>query len=131
MDLAVLKTELLAGHPDTGAYDADDAVAATELNVVNRTRTRATVEGSEILNATDDEEFTGLAAADKSRWLALCGVDEINTSSGVAKSLEADLFGENTTTRTNLVALKSPPASRAIELGLGVVTQGKVWEARR
>ena len=36
MDIDVLKTELLAGHPDTGAYNADDALAAGELNAVNR-----------------------------------------------------------------------------------------------
>ena len=36
MDLAALAAELTGGHPDTGAYDADDATAAGELNAVNR-----------------------------------------------------------------------------------------------
>ena len=36
MDLAALAAELTGGHPDTGAYDADDAIAAGELNAVNR-----------------------------------------------------------------------------------------------
>lgn len=31
----ILKTELLAGHPITGAYNADDALAADQLNAVN------------------------------------------------------------------------------------------------
>jgi len=37
MDYEALKTELDAGHPVTGAYDADDALAAGELNAVNVT----------------------------------------------------------------------------------------------
>ena len=36
MDLAALAAELTAGHPDTGAYDADNALAAAEINAVNR-----------------------------------------------------------------------------------------------
>jgi len=36
MDLAALATELASGHPDTGAYNADDALAAGELNALNR-----------------------------------------------------------------------------------------------
>jgi len=36
MNLAALQAELLAGHPDTGPYNANDALAAAELNVVNR-----------------------------------------------------------------------------------------------
>ena len=37
MDYEALKTELDAGHPVTGAYDADDALAAAELNAENVT----------------------------------------------------------------------------------------------
>lgn len=36
IDYQALKAELLAGHPDTGAYNADDQLAADELNVQNR-----------------------------------------------------------------------------------------------
>lgn len=129
-NIAALKVELLAGHPDTGAYNADDAIAAGELNAVNRTRTRDTVTGSEILNATDDAEYTGLTAVQKTDWLGLCGVESIDTASGVAKSMEADLFGGGTTTRTNLAAVRSPPASRAEELGLGFIKVGYVEQAR-
>lgn len=130
MDLDALKTELLAGHPVTGTYSSDDFVAAAELNVVNRTRNRDTVSGSEILNATDDAEFGALAVASKQLWLDLCGVEEIDTSSGVAKSLEADLFGAGTATRTNLAAVRSEDVSRGEELGLGFVGQGDVEDAR-
>ena len=36
MDLTALAAELVAGHPVTGSYDSDDALAAGELNVLNR-----------------------------------------------------------------------------------------------
>ena len=35
-DYVGLQAELLAGHPDTGAYNANDQLAADELNAVNR-----------------------------------------------------------------------------------------------
>ena len=36
LDYSGLQAELLAGHPNTGAYNADDALAADELNALNR-----------------------------------------------------------------------------------------------
>ncbi len=36
MDLTALKTELDAGHPETGAYSATDSIAADEINAINR-----------------------------------------------------------------------------------------------
>ena len=40
MNIAALAAELTAGHPGTGAYDADLSVAAGQLNAVNRTRNK-------------------------------------------------------------------------------------------
>ena len=31
-----IKTELDTGHPDTGAYNVDDQLAADEMNAINR-----------------------------------------------------------------------------------------------
>ena len=36
MDYQALKAELTAGHPDTGAYNVDNQLAANELNMINR-----------------------------------------------------------------------------------------------
>ena len=130
MDRTVLKAELIAGHPVTGVYSSDDSVATAELNAVNRSRNRDTVSGSEILNATNDAEFGALSVTNQQLWLDLCGVESIDTSSGVAKSLEADLFGSGTTTRTNLAAVRNEDISRAVELGLGVINAGHVQRAR-
>jgi len=131
MDIDVLKAELDAGHPGTGPYSLVDSEAADELNVVNRTRIREAVSGSDILNATDDAEYGLLTADQQMTWLTLCSVVAVDTSSGVAKSLEADLFGGGTTTRSNLAAIRIENISRAVELVLGFVETGHVQEARR
>lgn len=44
MNYAALSAELLAGHPDTGAYSPDDATAAAEINAANRPNARAAVD---------------------------------------------------------------------------------------
>lgn len=36
IDISKLQTELVAGHPDTGTYNADNTLATAELNAVNR-----------------------------------------------------------------------------------------------
>lgn len=125
------------GHPVTGPYSLDDTTCAAELNVVNRNKKRDFVEGSEIWNNTDDAEYTALLVADpvvgkedQNQWSLMCGILEIDTGSGAAKSLEARIFGGGTQTRANLAALQNPPASRAVEVDLGIPTSGDVGRAR-
>ena len=124
MDYRKLKTMLtVTGHPKTGAYSTATASAVQELNAVNVTVTVSTVLGSQILNATDSAEFSALASTAELRsdWLNLCGIDEINTASGVAKQLESSIFGPGTTTRSNLQELRKAVTSEAIkELGTRV-----------
>jgi len=130
MDIPALKAELTTDPLTRGYAGMSDEAAAADLNTVYRTKTRDTVPGSEIFNATDDGEFGALTDVQKSQWINLCGVDAIDTSSGVAKSLEAALFGGGTATRVNLAAVRSPAASRAVELGLGTVVASHVEQAR-
>jgi hypothetical protein len=107
-----------------------DAQAAADLNTVYRTITVETVTGAAIFNATDDSEFDALTEANKDRWIQLCQVADVDVSSGIALNLEASLFGPATATRANLQALKNPPASRAEELGVGLVLEAHVAFAR-
>lgn len=130
MNFQLLKTELIAGHPITGAYSANNATAANQLNVANTTSTVETVTGSQVLNATDSAEFSALTDGEKDDWMRLCGIDEINVTSGPAKQLEAEIFGVGTTTRTNLLALKNPVVTRGVFLGLGLIREGDVQYAR-
>lgn len=130
MNYEELRAELDAGHPDTGPYSSNDAQAADELNAVNRTVTVQRVPGSDIFNQTDDVEYAALLEEDKNRWLAVCAVLAVDVASGVARAEEAAIFGPGTTTRSNLAALKTQPASRAVEIDLGYVRAGDVTYAR-
>lgn len=130
MDIGILKTEITGDPLGRGYSGMMDLEVAIDLNTVYRTKTRDTVAGWEIFNVTDDTEYSALTDAQKSSWDALCGIEQIDTGSGVAKAREAELFGGGTTTRSNLAALKSPAASRASELGLSVIYEGNVQEAR-
>ena len=108
-----------------------DQEAADDLNTVYRTLPVDTVPGSDIFNNTDDVEYGALTAEEQNRWVNMCGVETVDVASGVAKSLEAELFGPGTDTRTNLAALKMRDVSRGVELGLGEVKAGNVEEVRR
>jgi hypothetical protein len=129
--MSVLGDEL-TGDPLGRGYDAMTAEeAAIDLTTQYRSGPVEAVTGAAILNTTDDAEFDALPDTAKDRWLALCAIDSIDVTSGVAKAIEADLFGPGTATRTSLLAMKTRPISRATELGLPTVKPGHVEEARR
>ena len=133
MDYQALNTELTSDPLTRGYSGMDDAAAAADLNTVYRTIPVDTVPGSDIFNATDDVEYGALTAEEQNRWVNMCGVQEIDVASGVAKSLEAELFGAGTDTRTSLAALKTQDVSRATELDLGysgLITVSHVAHAR-
>lgn len=126
--LSSIRAELDSNVPLYGGMT--DQQVADELNALDKTTVRSTVSGSEIFNATDDTEYAALTEAQKSAWDALCAIDTINTSSGVAKAREAELFGPGTATRTSLLALKNQTQSRAQQIGVGTVDAGDIKHAR-
>lgn len=128
MDLAALAAELTAEHPETGAYSADDATAAMELNVVNRTKNRTSMTGSEVLNAIYPTDWNGLTADQKSDVWDICHLGTLNPF-GMEATLLQGIFGTSTTIAT-LQAARLDNVSRAVELGLGVVGEGHVAQAR-
>lgn len=130
MDYAVLADEISTDPLTRGYSGMTDAQIAADINTEYRTCTRPFVFGHEIFNVTDDTEYGALTDAQKSSWDALCAIAEIETTSGVAKSREAELFGAGTTTRSNLSALRSPACSRGVELGLGNVETDDVTYAK-
>lgn len=128
MDYIALKAELDAGHPDTGAYDADDSLAADQLNALNRTRNRTSMSGSEVLNAIDKTEYLDLSDAMKQLVWNVLHIGQLNPF-GVEAALMLEAFGSSTTI-TTLNALRVEAVSRAVELGLGVIAPGDVENAR-
>jgi hypothetical protein len=130
MDIAALKAELLTGHPETGAYDANDALAAGQLNAVNRTRNVVSVEGQQVFEAAPPAEYNALTADQKQVFLAICGMGTILVNGTNTKAALLAMFGDGTATRTNLAALQTESVSRATELGFGVIKVGYVQQAR-
>jgi len=130
VDYVALKAELDAGHPDTGLYNVDDAIALSQINLANRTRIKPTVSGAEIADATDTTEFAALTPTDQNRWLAMCAINTLDTTGGIAGALEAALFGVATATRANLVALREETVSRAVELFGSDLIIGDIQNAR-
>ncbi len=130
MDIAALKAELLSGHPDTGAYDVDDTIAASQLNAVNRTRNVASVTGQDLFEATTETDRNALTAADTTLFLGIIGMGEILVNGTNTKAALLSMFGPLTDTRANLAALQKEGISRAVEIELGVVKAGHVQQAR-
>ena len=131
MDYQALKTELDAGHPDTGAYDADSTIAAGELNAVNRTIPRTSMNGDEIFVATDNAEFTGLTDHKQQLWVSFTSKDIINAYDQVNINFLDYIFGTDSQTKTTLAVLRTEDVSRAVEIGLDKAPNaGHVTHAR-
>ena len=131
MDYQALQTELAGSHPISGAYNADAALAAAQINALDIVRIRASMSGQELLEATDSTEFGALSDAKKSQWLALTGHDAVNPEAGgVAQEIVVDIFGGGSTTVTALGTLRQETVSRGVDLGFGYVTPGDVEFAR-
>ena len=129
MDIAALKAELIAGHPDTGPYDADAVIATGQLNAVNRTRPKTSMTGSEVLNAVDAAEWGDLDAAGKQTVWDVVHLGEVNPF-GVEATLLIAVFGAGSATIVALAAARQQAISRAVEIGLGHVRVGDVERAR-
>ena len=128
--MTILSDEITNDPLAIGYSTMTDAQVASSLNETNRPEVKQFLSGSDIFNATDDIEYAALTAAEKASWDALCAIDSINTSSGVAKSREAELFGAGTATRSNLQAARQSTISRAQELGISKVSDADVTLAR-
>lgn len=129
MDYTALKAELAVGHPGTGDYDADDAIAAGQLNAVNRTRDKTSLTGSEVLNAIDKTEYLALTDPMKQLVWNVLHIGEINPF-GVEAALFVEAFGQTSATIAALQTKRVEAVSRAEELGLGFVFPGDVENAR-
>ena len=129
MDITALKEELASVHPGTGAYDADDAVAAAQLNAVNRTRPKSTMTGSEVLNQVVLSEWVNLSDAEKALAWDVVHLGELNPF-GMEAHLLITVFGAGSETIAALAAARQETVSRAVEVGLGRVRVGHVQEAR-
>ena len=129
MDIPKLKAELAAGHPDTGAYSADDEVATAQLNEPNRKRPRSSLSGNQMFTATDPANFAALTDLKRALWISWCNTDR-NPYNAANVAFVQYIFGAGSQTITNLAAIRGETVSRAVELGLGLVYPGHIQNAR-
>lgn len=129
MDINALKAELAGEHPDTGPYDADDAIAAEQLNKVNRTRNRTSMSGRELAASIINADYDELSDIKKSHILSLSSGDNIDPY-GFAANVIKNIFGPGSQTVVALADARVEDISRATEIGLGVVAPGHVENAR-
>ena len=129
MNIPDLITELTAGHPGTGAYNADAALAAGELNAVNRTLNKTSLSGTEILNNVVKADFNALTATEQQRVWDIVHLGDVNPF-GIEAAMMIDIFGVGSATITALAAARTTSVSRATEIGLGYVWPGHVETAR-
>ena len=129
MNIDVLKTEITDDPLTRGYSSMTDAEVVTDMNTVYRTSNKATMPASEVLNAIDKAEFNGLIAANKQLIWDILHIGDINPF-GIEADLFVDTFGGGSTTITSLQALRKNDISRGVELGIGNVREGHVWEAK-
>lgn len=102
MDLVALRAELDAGHPDTGAYSANDATATDELNAVNRPGPVPIEEVLRFLVLDNTHSTDGDDTQDRAIWTRLKDVEalyEANQSSAKANPWGSTAIGSITEIR--------------------------------
>lgn len=127
--MGVLKDELTVDPLGRNYGAMSDEEAADSLNAKNRTRNRAVMSASEVLNAVDQTEYAALTAEKKAALWGLLGIGQLNPF-GVEAQIMLQLFGPTSQTISALQELRSENISRGVELGLGHIKVGHVQEAR-
>ena len=130
MDIPKLKTLMESPHPVSGAWEADDALAADQFNAVDCTRIKPSLSGDEVFAATDGSEFAGVSAHNQLIWVSFCGRDSINPSGVSNIALVNFVFGPASATLTALAAARQEGVSFAVKEGLGVISPGHIENAR-
>ncbi len=129
VDIAALKVELTSDPLLRGYAGMSDGLAAASLNAVNRTKNRVSMTASEVYNAIDADEYTGLNAAQQQEVWNILHLGEINPFGLEAVRFTA-IFGAGTATISALAVARKTDVSRAQKLGLGFVWPGEVAQAR-
>jgi len=122
--------DVLAAELALPAYVAmTDAEARDSLNLVDIVRIKLSMTNKELLAEQDAGEYIALTDAKKSQWLSLLGADSIDPQ-GQAVEIVKDIWGNGSTTMSNLNAARNETISRATELEIGEVSEGDVAFAR-
>lgn len=132
MNYAALKAELLDDPLSRGYAGMSDEAAAVDLNTAYQTRTKDSLTGDEVFQATDAGEFNSATEHKQQLWMAFCARDTIDPRNTAAANIALldHVFGADSTTKTNLLVLRIEDITRAADLWLGTVKVGHVEIAR-
>jgi hypothetical protein len=129
MDFSTLESELANdplgyGYSSMTVQEALDCLLGKNP-IHRREEDRETMTGKEISEAIDDTEYNGLTVAKKDRAIALVANARVDPF-GFAATVAIEIFGAQSTTITNLAALRKRSVSRAEELKYSRLTYGDV-----
>jgi len=127
--LEILKSEITADPLSRGYSGMTDAQISDDLNTTYRERNLNRLDASTVFNAIDKGEYNGLSDANKVMIWNILHLGEINPF-GLEATIFIDIFGAGSETITDLAAIRKIPQSRASELGLPVVCEGFVIDAK-
>lgn len=128
MNIDILKTEITNDPLTRGYSGMSDLAIATDLNTVYRTSNKTIMTATEIFNAINKAEFNALTDSNKQMTWDILHLGDVNPF-GLEADLFQDIFGASTTI-TTLQTLRVNNISRGVELNIGNVREGNVWEAR-
>jgi len=129
MDTEALWSELSNDPLGRGYAEMTDAEAAADLNTEYRTRHKTTLTSDEMFTQTDATEFGNLSDHKQDLWVGFCGHD-IDPWGATNVDFVKWIFGDGSTTVSNLADARTEDISRAAELGLGTVKGTHVAVAR-
>ena len=131
MNLEILTAELTADPENIGYAGKTDRQAADLMNVVNRPRGRASMSGDEVFQNIESQAVWDLLTPEqRNEFLTLCARDSIDPFGPANVALVTSIFGGGSATVTNLQTARVETVSRGVELGLGRVGEGDVWDVR-
>ena len=132
MSVSKIRAEIDDDPLVRGYAGMTDQQVADDLNTAYRSRLRSSMSGDEIFQATDETEFSNLAANSRKQdmWVSFCGRSAIDPTATANVAFVEWIFGNPSTTRSNLIAARSETITRAEELKLGNVTAVSVEQAR-
>ncbi len=124
-------TDELVNDPNVRDYVgmADNQAIIADLNAETIQVNKDTLHNKEILEAIDATEFTAITGDDLTKVMGILAVDSVDPF-GIAADIFIAAFPEAGTTLTSLDALRVKNISRAYQLGLPVVKEGWVEQAR-
>lgn len=135
MDYRALHAELTTDPLALGYSGLNNASAANKLNALDTGRTvnRTRVDVAEVFSAIDDGAWPAVNSQAAHKLQVVMGMPFVDASNTNTRGILGAIFpnsGATVNTRNRLLALSTQTVSRATELGLGVVTEGDVAQAR-